>query len=112
MLEDTIILTLAEYDVKAERSSGETGVWLEVGTPFARKICAMGVRASRWVTMHGFALNVNTDLGYFDNIIPCGIRGKAVTSLNVELGQVSVDEEEVKQKLLRHFLVLFEASVA
>jgi lipoyl(octanoyl) transferase len=72
----------------------------------------MGVRASRWVTMHGFALNVNTDLGYFDNIIPCGIRGKAVTSLNVELGQVSVDEEEVKQKLLRHFLVLFEASVA
>ena len=112
LLEDTIILTLAEYDVKAERSSGETGVWLDVGTPFARKICAMGVRASRWVTMHGFALNVNTDLGYFDNIIPCGIRGKAVTSLNVELGQVSVDEEEVKQKLLRHFLVLFEASVA
>ena len=111
LLEDTIILTLAEYDVKAERSSGETGVWLDVGTPFARKICAMGVRASRWVTMHGFALNVNTDLGYFDNIIPCGIRGKAVTSLNVELGQVEVDEKEVKQKLLRHFLTLFEASI-
>ena len=70
----------------------------------------MGVRASRWVTMHGFALNVNADLGYFDNIIPCGIRGKAVTSLNVELGQLSVDEEEVKAKLLKHFLKLFEAS--
>ena len=110
-LEDTIILTLKEYGLKAERSPGETGVWLDVGTPFARKICAMGVRASRWVTMHGFALNVNSDLGYFDNIIPCGIRGKAVTSLNVELGQVEVDEKEVKQKLLRHFLTLFEASI-
>jgi lipoyl(octanoyl) transferase len=109
-LEDTIILTLEEYGLKAERSPGETGVWLDVGTPFARKICAMGVRASRWVTMHGFALNVNADLGYFDNIIPCGIRGKAVTSLNVELGQLSVDEEEVKAKLLKHFLKLFEAS--
>ena len=110
-LEDTIILTLKEYGLKAQRSPGETGVWLDVGTPFARKICAMGVRASRWVTMHGFALNVNSDLGYFDNIIPCGIRGKAVTSLNVELGQVEVDEKEVKQKLLRHFLILFEASI-
>ena len=108
-LEDTIILTLEEYGIKAERSPGETGVWLDVGTPFARKICAMGVRASRWVTMHGFALNVNADLGYFDNIIPCGIRGKAVTSLNVELGQVKVDETEVKEKLLKHFLTLFEA---
>ena len=103
-LEDTIILTLEEYGLKAERSPGETGVWLDVGTPFARKICAMGVRASRWVTMHGFALNVNSDLGYFDNIIPCGIRGKAVTSLHVELGQA-----EVKAKLLTHFLRLFEA---
>ncbi|HLT53610.1 MAG TPA: lipoyl(octanoyl) transferase LipB, partial [Flavobacteriaceae bacterium] len=71
LLEETIILTLADYGLKAERSQGETGVWLDVGTPFARKICAMGVRASRWVTMHGFALNVNTNLGYFDNIIPC-----------------------------------------
>jgi lipoyl(octanoyl) transferase len=69
----------------------------------------MGVRASRWVTMHGFALNVNADLGYFDNIIPCGIRGKAVTTLNNELGVAKVDEEEVKQKLLKHFSVLFEA---
>lgn len=110
LLEEMIILTLAEYGLKAERSDGETGVWLDVGTPFARKICAMGVRASRWVTMHGFALNVNADLGYFDNIIPCGIRGKAVTSLNVELGKKVVNEEEVKEKLLKHFAELFEAS--
>ncbi len=110
-LEEIIILTLAEYGLKAERSPGETGVWLGVGTPFARKICAMGVRASRWVTMHGYALNVNADLGYFDNIIPCGIRGKAVTSLNVELGVERVDEAEVKEKLLKHFLTLFEAEV-
>ena len=108
-LEEIIILTLAEYGLKTERSPGETGVWLDVGTPFARKICAMGVRASRWVTMHGFALNVNADLGYFDNIIPCGIRGKAVTSLNNELGVDKVDEEEVKTKILKHFKVLFEA---
>uniref|UniRef100_UPI00404A038E lipoyl(octanoyl) transferase LipB n=1 Tax=Gelidibacter sp. TaxID=2018083 RepID=UPI00404A038E len=110
-LEEIIILTLAEYGLKAERSPGETGVWLGVGTPFARKICAMGVRASRWVTMHGYALNVNADLGYFDNIIPCGIRGKAVTSLNVELGVERVDEAEVKAKLLKHFEMLFEAEV-
>jgi lipoyl(octanoyl) transferase len=108
-LEETIILTLEEYGLKTERSPGETGVWLDVGTPFARKICALGVRASRWVTMHGFALNVNADLGYFDNIIPCGIRGKAVTSLNVELGVKKVNEAEVKEKLLQHFKVLFEA---
>ena len=79
-----------------------------MGTPFARKICAMGVRASRWVTMHGFALNVNTNLGYFDNIIPCGIKGKAVTSMHVELGK-KIDEEEVKQKILKHFSVLFQS---
>jgi lipoyl(octanoyl) transferase len=108
-LEEMIILTLAEYGLKAERSPGETGVWLDVGTPFARKICAMGVRASRWVTMHGFALNVNADLGYFDLMIPCGIRGKAVTSLNLELGLEKVDESEVKAKLLKHFKALFEA---
>ncbi|WP_066224237.1 lipoyl(octanoyl) transferase LipB [Formosa haliotis] len=108
-LEEIIILTLEEYGLKAERSPGETGVWLDVGTPFARKICAMGVRASRWVTMHGFALNVNANLGYFDNIIPCGIRGKAVTSMNVELGQREVNEAEVKAKLLKHFENLFEA---
>lgn len=108
-LEEAIILTLAEYNIIGTRSEGETGVWLGVGTPFARKICAMGVRASRWVTMHGFALNVNADLGYFDNIIPCGIKGKAVTSLNVELGVDKVDETEVKAKILKHFSDLFEA---
>ena len=107
-LEEAIILTLAEYGLKTERSPGETGVWFDVGTPFARKICAMGVRASRWVTMHGFALNVNVDLGYFDNIVPCGIRGKAVTSMHVELGR-EVNEEEVKQKIIKHFSVLFES---
>ncbi|NDV16812.1 lipoyl(octanoyl) transferase LipB [Muricauda sp. TY007] len=110
-LEEMVILTLAEYGLKGQRSEGETGVWLDVGTPFARKICAMGVRASRWVTMHGFALNVNTDLGYFDMMIPCGIKDKAVTSLNVELGQKEVDMEEVKEKLLKHFTTLFEAEL-
>ncbi len=107
-LEEAIILTLKEYGLETERSPGETGVWLGVGTPFARKICAMGVRASRWVTMHGFALNVNVDLGYFDNIVPCGIRGKAVTSLRAELGVDYVDENQVKQKILKHFKDLFE----
>ena len=106
-LEEVIIRTLADYGIKGERSEGETGVWLDVGTPFARKICAMGVRASRWVTMHGFALNINTDLGYFDNIIPCGIRGKAVTSLNVELSKEKVDTEEVKRYILKHFEEIF-----
>jgi lipoyl(octanoyl) transferase len=109
-LEEVIILTLAEYNITGTRSEGETGVWLGVGTPFARKICAMGVRASRWVTMHGFALNVNANLGYFDNIIPCGIKGKAVTSLNVELGIENVNEEEVKEKIIKHFSNLFEAT--
>ncbi len=108
-LEEAIILTLEEYGLKSGRSDGETGVWLDVGTPFARKICALGVRASRWVTMHGFALNVNVDLGYFDNIIPCGIRGKGVTSLHVELGVEKVDEEEVKAKIIKHLTLLFEA---
>jgi lipoyl(octanoyl) transferase len=111
LLEEAVILTLAEYGLNATRSEGETGVWLGVGTPFARKICAMGVRASRWVTMHGFALNVNADLGYFDNIIPCGIRGKAVTSLNVELGVEKVDDDEVKAKIINHFAQLFECSL-
>ncbi len=107
-LEEVIILTIAEYGIIGARSDGETGVWLDVGTPFSRKICAMGVKASRWVTMHGFALNVNADLGYFDNIIPCGIKGKAVTSMHVELGRI-IDEEEVKEKIIKHFTSLFEA---
>lgn len=109
LLEEMVILTLKEYGLNAERSKGETGVWLDVGTPFARKICAMGVRASRWVTMHGFALNVNADLGYFDHIVPCGIKDKAVTSLNVELRKKEIPLQEVKQKLKKHFLELFEA---
>jgi len=111
LLEETIILVLQDYGIESGRSEGETGVWLGVDTPFARKICAMGVRASRWVTMHGFALNVNSDLGYFDNIIPCGIRGKGVTSLNVELGVEYVDEDEVRAKIIKYFSELFEAEV-
>jgi lipoyl(octanoyl) transferase len=106
-LEEVIIKTIAEYGLKGERSPGETGVWLDVGTPFARKICAMGIRSSRWVTMHGFALNVNTDLGYFDHIIPCGIRGKAVASMESELNQ-KISLKEVKEKILIHFTELFE----
>lgn len=110
LMEETMIMVLADYGLNGVRSDGETGVWLDVGTPFARKICAMGVRASRWVTMHGFALNVNANLGYFDNIIPCGIRGKAVTSLHAELNRY-VDEREVKEKVLKYFSQLFEAEM-
>ena len=106
-LEEAIIKTLEEFGVSATRSPGETGVWLDEGTPFARKICAMGVRASRWVTMHGLALNLNTDLSYFDHIVPCGIQGKGVTSLAKELGK-PVDAESVKEKLKLHLGSLFE----
>jgi lipoyl(octanoyl) transferase len=106
-LEETIINVLDEYGIKGTRSEGETGVWLDVGTPFARKICAMGVRTSRWVTMHGFALNVNANLGYFDNIIPCGIKGKAVTSMEAELNRI-LPMEEIQEKILKHFKALFE----
>jgi len=109
LLEEVMIRTIADYGLKGERSKGETGVWLDVGTPFARKICAMGIRSSRWVTMHGFALNVNTNLGYFDNIIPCGIRGKAVTSLEAELNR-KVDLEEVKAKIIQYFQEEFEVA--
>jgi len=110
LMEETMIMVLADYGLAGVRSDGETGVWLDAGTPFARKICAMGVRASRWVTMHGFALNVNANLGYFDNIIPCGIRGKAVTSLHAELNR-HIDETEVKEKILKYFAELFEAEM-
>lgn len=110
-LEEVIIRTIAHYGMQGERSEGETGVWLDVGTPFARKICALGVRTSRWVTMHGFALNVNTDLGFFDHIIPCGIRGKAVTSIHAELGR-NIDPEEVKSHILKHFSEVFETEMA
>ncbi|HSH66655.1 MAG TPA: lipoyl(octanoyl) transferase LipB [Bacteroidia bacterium] len=109
-LEEMVIRTLAEYGITAGRSQGETGVWLDVENPAqARKICAMGVRASRWVTMHGFALNANVDLHYFNNIIPCGIQDKAVTSIQKELGH-PVEEDELKQKLKNHFAGLFECS--
>jgi lipoyl(octanoyl) transferase len=109
-LEEIIIKTLAEYGLTATRSKEETGVWLDAETPFARKICALGVRASRWVTMHGFALNVNTDLTYFEHIVPCGIKGKGVTSLKAELGK-EISVNQVKEKLVKHFLDLFEAEL-
>lgn len=111
LLEETIILTLDEYGIKAGRSKGETGVWLDEDNIFkARKICAMGVRCSRWVTMHGWGFNVNSNLDYFSNIVPCGIQDKAVTSLNKELGQ-DVDIPEIKEKLKKHFSVLFECKI-
>ncbi|MGV0923993.1 lipoyl(octanoyl) transferase LipB [Empedobacter tilapiae] len=106
-LEEVIIKTIAEYGLKGERSQGETGVWLDVGRPFARKICAMGVKASRWVTMHGFALNVNTDLRYFEYIVPCGIQDKAVASLERELGH-QVDMNEIKEFAKKHFAEVFD----
>jgi lipoyl(octanoyl) transferase len=106
-IEEAVILTLADYGVIAGRYPGYTGVWLDADNDNARKICAIGVRASRWVTMHGFAFNINTDLSYFNNIIPCGIEDKAVTSLQGELGR-EVDIEEVKTKLKKHFASLFE----
>ncbi len=109
-LEEVIIKTIGDYGLKGERSKGETGVWLDVGKPFARKICAMGVKASRWVTMHGFALNVNSDLKYFEYIIPCGIKDKAVTSLERELGN-EVPMEEVKDKVRKYFAEVFEADI-
>ena len=105
-LEDVVIKTLAEYGLTAGRSDGETGVWLDAGTPLARKICAMGVKASRWTTMHGFALNINTSLEHFGLIVPCGISDKPVTSLHLELGR-EVDLEEVKDHLKKHFVDQF-----
>ncbi|MGB2152522.1 MAG: lipoyl(octanoyl) transferase LipB [Flavobacteriaceae bacterium] len=108
LLEEMVILTLKDFGLEGTRSPGETGVWLDVGTPFARKICALGVKASRWVTMHGFAFNVNTDLAYFDHIVPCGIQGKGVTSLKAELKK-EISLKEVKEKLAKHFQNLFEA---
>lgn len=111
-LEEVIILTLADYGVKGERSKGETGVWLDPDLPEkARKICAMGVRCSRWVTMHGFALNVHPDLSYFNNIIPCGIANKSVTSLARETG-TSIDIAGVKETLLTHFKTVFGIRIA
>lgn len=110
-LEQVIIDTIAEYGIKGERSAGETGVWIEPNDPFmARKICAMGIKCSRWITMHGFALNVNTDLSHFEYIVPCGIQGKTVTSLEKELGR-KVDYQEVKETIKKHFGKIFECTL-
>ncbi len=110
-LEEAIILTLADYGIAAGRYPGYTGVWIEPDLPTARKICAMGVRCSRWVTMHGFAFNVNPDLSFFKNIIPCGIDDKAVTSMEQELG-LKVELEEVKEKLKGHIAHLFQMDLS
>lgn len=110
-LEEVVIKTMAVYGLKGERSSGETGVWLEPSVPGReRKICAMGVRCSRWVTMHGFALNVNTDLSYFDYIVPCGIQQKSVTSLERELGE-ALPMDKVKQHVLKSFAEVFDVEI-
>jgi lipoyl(octanoyl) transferase len=110
-LEEVIIRTLADYGLKGERSPGETGVWLDPAFPGReRKICAMGVRCSRWITMHGLALNVNTNLDFFNFIVPCGIQQKQVTSLNKELGK-TINEDEVKERVKHHFEEVFDASL-
>ena len=110
-LEQVIIDVMAEYGLKGERSDGETGVWLQPEDPFmARKICAMGIKCSRWITMHGFALNVNTDLSHFEFIVPCGIQGKTVTSLEKELGH-TVNYEAVKEKIKKHFQLIFDCEL-
>lgn len=110
-LEEVIIRTIAHYGISGGRSSGETGVWIDADVKGKeRKICAMGVRTSRWVTMHGWALNVNTDLSYFDNIIPCGIKDKQVTSMEKELGS-QVDFEEVKKILQKEFSEVFQVEL-
>ncbi|MEY3208683.1 MAG: lipoyl(octanoyl) transferase LipB [Bacteroidota bacterium] len=110
-LEQVIINVIAQYGLKGERSSGETGVWLEPNDPFmARKICAMGIKCSRWITMHGFALNVNTDLSHFEYIVPCGIQGKTVTSLEKEVGE-KVNYEEVKGKIKEQFQIVFDCEL-
>ena len=106
-LEEVIILTLKEYGLSGERSKGETGVWLDVGKPTARKICAMGVKTSRWVSMHGFAFNLNTDLSYFESIIPCGINDKKVTSLEKEIGH-KIDIDHAKSLLKSNLERVFD----
>ena len=109
-LEEIVIRTIGKWGIKGERSEKETGVWIDVGTPAARKICAIGVRTSHWVTMHGFALNVNTDMSYFTHIIPCGIRGKGVTSMAMEVGE-KINIGEVKKELVKQFCEVFGAEI-
>lgn len=106
-IEEAVILTLADYGIEAGRYPGDTGVWLDADNEKARKICAIGVRASRWVTMHGFAFNINTNLNYFKHIVPCGIEDKDVTSLQRELG-FEVPMDQVKERLRRHLADLFK----
>ena len=108
-LEQTVIETLDNFGIKGERNHGKTGVWIDINTPFPKKICAMGVRASRWVTMHGFALNVNVDLDYFNNIIPCGLTDNVVTSINKELNQTETDIIEIKKVLKSYFSETFNS---
>jgi lipoyl(octanoyl) transferase len=110
LLEESVILTLQEYSIIGERSNGETGVWLDAGKPEARKICALGVKTSRWVSMHGFAFNINTDLSYFENIIPCGITDKKVTSLEREMGK-KIDIEKVKTQLKSNIELVFDVKL-
>ena len=109
-LEEAVIRTLDEYGINGGRIKGATGVWLDWDNHKARKICALGVRSSRWVTMHGFAFNVNSDLNYFSNIIPCGISDKTVTSLEKELGR-TIDMQEVQEKVKKHLQELFEMTL-
>ena len=109
-LEEVVIQTLNEFGIKSERSLDETGVWIEPKQISARKICAMGVKASRWVTMHGFALNVDNDLSYFENIIPCGISNKSVTSITNEIAN-QVDISDVKEKIIKNFENIFSAKL-
>jgi lipoyl(octanoyl) transferase len=110
-LEEVIILTMADFGLIGDRSKGETGVWMDPSIPsMARKICAMGIKCSRWITMHGFALNVNTDLNYFNYIVPCGIENKQVTSIQKELG-FSVPMEEVKYRVKRHMEKVFDCKL-
>jgi lipoyl(octanoyl) transferase len=109
-LEEVVIQTLNEFGIKSERSPDETGVWIEPKHISARKICAMGVKASRWVTMHGFALNVDNDLSYFKNIIPCGISNKSVTSITNEIAN-QVDKSDVKEKIIKNFENIFSAKL-
>ena len=108
-LEESVIMTLDNFGIQAERNDGKTGVWLDVNTPFPKKICAMGVRASRWVTMHGFALNVNVELDYFNNIIPCGLSDNIVTSMNNELNKSEINIDEVKVVLKNSFSRTFDS---